>query len=272
MNYQNIPRKDKVVKRAFKSKFDDGVLTFFDFGQIEARLAAMFMSQLGWDRLRQDIIKGVDVHRRMAALIYGVAEKDVTEQMRDRAKTGFFGMLYGAGAKRFAEILNASGPASWKEHTGKQVTQTKAREIVSDFREAMPGLEILAEACQRRAKNPGYLTTPWGRELRPEEWGEHKLPNALIQGTAADLMKQALVNVGRWRKTSPLTSQPVSVIHDEIIFDGPFSELATLAVEIPPLMEDERISKIIPVVVEVEFSTSTWADKEEWHGVQHQGT
>lgn len=264
MNYQNIPRKDKVVKRAFKSKFDDGVLTFFDFGQIEARLAAMFMSQLGWDGLRQDILRGVDVHRRMAGIIYGVPEDQVTEAMRDRAKTGFFGMLYGAGAKRFAEILNASGPASWKEFTGSPVKQNKARQIVQDFRDAMPGLDLLAEACQRRANQRGYIETPWGRQLRPEPWGEHKIPNALIQGTAADLMKQALVNVGRWRKTSPLTSQPVSVIHDEIIFDGPLSELNNLAVAIPPLMTDERISKHIPVVVEVEYSTTTWDKKEEW--------
>lgn len=269
MNYQNIPRKDKVVKRAFRSKFgEDGILTFFDFGQIEARLAAMFMSQLGWDGLRQDILKGVDVHRRMASIIYGVPESEVTEQMRDRAKTGFFGMLYGAGAKRFAEILNASGPGSWLETYNKQIRQNEAKAVVEAFREAMPGLELLAEACERRAKSKGWIETPWGRQLRPEEYGEHKIPNALIQGTAADLMKQALLNVGRWSKANPsYISHPVSVIHDEIIFDGPKHELPILATQIPPLMDDERISKFIPVVVEVEYSDETWADKKEWNGL-----
>lgn len=266
MNYQNIPRKDKVVKRAFRSKFgDEGILTFFDFGQIEARLAAMFMSQLGWDGLRQDILHGVDVHRRMASIIYGVPESEVTEQMRDRAKTGFFGMLYGAGAKRFAEILNASGPGNWAERNGKPISARAAKSVVEAFREAMPGLELLSEACEKQAKRKGYIETPWGRQLRPEEWGEHKIPNALIQGTAADLMKQALLNVGRWKAANTrYTSHPVSVIHDEIIFDGPKAELPVLAKAIPPLMDDERISKFIPVVVEVEYSTSTWADKEEY--------
>lgn len=268
MNYQNIPRKDKVVKRAFRSKFEDGVLSFFDFGQIEARLAAMFMSQLGWDGLRQDILRGVDVHRRMAGIIYGVPESEVTEEMRDRAKTGFFGMIYGARAKRFAEILNASGPGSWIERMGKPIKQNEARLVVDAFRDAMPGLELLSEACERRAKSRGYIETPWGRQLKPEEYGEHKIPNALIQGTAADLMKQALLNVGRWKAAHPrYKSHPVSVIHDEIIFDGPKSELPILAREIPPLMDDERISKYIPVVVEVEFSDESWADKEEFHGV-----
>lgn len=265
MNYQNIPRKDKVVKRSFISKFGvDGRLSFFDFGQIEARLAAMFMSQLGWDGLRQDILRGVDVHRRMASIIYGIPEDQVTEEMRDRAKTGFFGMLYGAGARRFAEILNASGPGNWAERNGKAITPRAAKSVVEAFREAMPGLELLSEACERQAKNKGFIETPWGRQLKPEEWGEHKIPNALIQGTAADLMKQALLNVGRWRKTQSYISHPVSVIHDEIIFDGPKDELPMLAAAIPPLMDDERISKHIPVVVEVEFSATNWAEKEEW--------
>lgn len=268
MNFQNIPRKDKVVKRAFRSKFEDGVLTFFDFGQVEARLAAMFMAQLGWDGLRQDIIRGVDVHRRMAGLIYGVPEVEVTEEMRDRAKTMFFGMLYGAGGKRAAEILNASGPGQWFRWCGKTLSARDAKQIVETFREAMPGLALLAEACERQAKNKGYVETPWGRQLRPEEYGEHKIPNALIQGTAADLMKQALLNVGRWKKQNGCyISHPVSVIHDEIIFDGPQRELPILAREIPPLMDDERISKHIPIVVEVEYSTETWADKKEFDGV-----
>lgn len=222
----------------------------------------MYFSQLGWDGLKRDILAGVDVHRRMAALIYGCIEAEVTEEMRDRAKTCFFGMLYGAGARRFAEILNASGPGRLP------VNQTSARRIVEAFREEMPGLGLLQAACEKQARKNGFVVTPWGRQLKPEEYGEHKIPNALIQGSAADLMKQALLNVGRWKKANPrIESHPVSVIHDEIIFDGPRHELAILVSEIPPLMDDARISRHIPVVVEIEWSDTNWAEKKEFDGV-----
>lgn len=263
MNYQNIPRKDKVVKAAFRPKFD--ALMYFDFGQIEARLAAYFFSKLGWNGLLHDILNGVDVHRRMASLIYGVPQSQVTETMRDRAKTCFFGMLYGAGAKRFAEILNASGPDSWREFSGAPIKGPKAREIVEEFRAAMPGLEILQEACERKAKAKGYLELYSGRQLRPEEYGEHKLPNALIQGTAADIMKDALVRVGRWKKTQPdLQSQPVSVIHDEIIFDVVEDEMPLLAETIPGLMIAPVFDPVVPIVVEIEVSRIDWAHKEDY--------
>lgn len=265
MNYQNIPRKDKVVKAAFQPKFD--ALMYFDFGQIEARLAAYFFAKLGWDGLLRDIINGVDVHRRMASIIYGVPQSDVTEHMRDRAKTCFFGMLYGAGAKRFAEILNASGPSSWYEWCGIRIQQRDAKEIVEAFRTEMPGLELLQEACERQAKKRGYLELYSGRQLRPEEYGEHKLPNALIQGTAADIMKDALVRVGRWMKTQPdLTSHPVSVIHDEIIFDTVRDEMKLLADTVPGLMVAPVFNELIPIVVETEISWTDWAHKEDWDG------
>lgn len=267
INYQNIPRKDKVVKRAFRPKEEGGALGFYDFGQIEARLAAYFMAKLGWDGLLNDIINGVDVHRRMASLIYGVPQSAVTEGMRDRAKTGFFGMLYGAGAGRFMEILNQSGPDTWADHKGKRSSQVEAREIVEAFRYAMPGLEILQTACERQAKKNGYIELYTGRQLRPEPYGEHKLPNALIQGTAAELMKRGILRVHTFLKEHPeLRTQMVATIHDEIMTDGPLDELPILAGAIPPLMIEPMFHKVVPIVVEVEFSTETWADKQEWEG------
>lgn len=267
MNYQNIPRKDKVVKRAFLPKEEGGALGFFDFGQIEARLAAYFMAKLGWNGLLDDIIAGVDVHRRMASLIYGVPQSQVTEGMRDRAKTGFFGMLYGAGARRFMEILNQSGPDTWADHKGKRCSQSEARGIVEAFRDAMPGLEILQTACERQAKRNGYIELYTGRQLQPEPYGEHKLPNALIQGTAAELMKRAILRVHTWLEgRDDLRSQMVATIHDEIMTDGPLEELPALARAIPPLMIEPMFHKVVPIVVEVEYSTQTWADKEPWEG------
>lgn len=267
MNYQNIPRKDKVVKRAFRPKEEGGALGFFDFGQIEARLAAYFMAKLGWNGLLDDIIAGVDVHRRMASIIYQVPQAEVTEQMRDRAKTCFFGMLYGAGARRFSEILNASGPGQWFEWCGKRISQTEARAVVETFRDEMPGLEILQSACERQAKRNGYIELYTGRQLRPEPYGEHKLPNALIQGTAAELMKRAIGRVHLWLETrEDICSQMVATIHDEIMTDGPLAEMKTLATVIPPLMIEPMFHEVVPIMVEVEFSTETWADKKEWEG------
>jgi DNA polymerase-1 len=260
VNYQNIPRKSKEIKRCFIPKQD--ALVFFDYGQIEARLAAYFFSKLGWDGLLNDIINGVDVHRRMAAVIYGVPESQVTEEMRDRAKTTFFGQLYGAGAKRVAEILNATGPANWREFTGKPLKQSEAKKIVTAFRDEMPGLEILQDACQWAVNNKGYLELFTGRRLKPEKYGEHKLPNALIQGTAADILKRALRRIHAHLKERPgIASHLVSNVHDEAVMDAPMRELPYLYNAIPNLMDEPEFSSVIPIVIEMEYSTTNWAEK-----------
>lgn len=259
MNYQNIPRKNSEIKRCFIPKLD--ALVFFDYGQIEARIAAYYMAKLGETGLLDDIIAGVDVHRRMASIIYDVPEEEVTPEMRDRAKTMFFGMLYGAGGKRAAEILNASGPASWKEFSGKAMGLAQAKTTVRNFREEMPGLEVLAEACERRAKQRGYLELFTGRRLEPEEWGEHKLANALIQGTAADMMKRSIVRTWEHLRESKLVSHSVATIHDELMLDAAERELPYLANAVPNLMDEPEFSATVPIVVEMEYSTTSWAEK-----------
>lgn len=255
MNYQNIPRKNKEIKRCFLPK--QGALVFFDYGQIEARLAAYYMHKLKWDGLLNDIINGVDVHRRMASVIYALPEAKITEEQRDRAKTMFFGMLYGAGPKRVREIMNASGPGR------KEVTLADARKIRDRFKDALPGLEILADACERRAKSKGYLELFTGRRLEPEPYGEHKLPNALIQGTAADFIKRALVKIDDYLKEHPGTlAHLVSNIHDEVVLDAPERELPFLYNAVPNLMDEPEFSIVVPIVVEMEFANTNWAEKK----------
>lgn len=273
MNYQNIPKKSKEIKRCFIPKQE--CLVFFDYGQIEARLAAYFMAKLGWRGLLDDILAGVDVHRRMASIIYGVPEDQVTEEMRDRAKTMFFGMLYGAGAKRAAEILNANG-YDWKTFSGKVLKTTEAKSIVRRFRDEMPGLGILQDACERAAamrvdsEYPrGYLELFTGRRLEPEQWGEHKLPNALIQGSAAEFMKRALERVDSHLKERPgILAHLVSNIHDEMILDSPLRELPYLMNAIPNLMDEPEFSATVPIVVEMEYTTTNWAEKQPYPPTQ----
>jgi DNA polymerase-1 len=262
VNYQNIPKKNKEIKRCFIPK--QGAMVFFDYGQIEARLAAYYMAKLGWSGLLDDIRAGADVHRRMAGVIYDVDEDKVTEEMRDRAKTMFFGMLYGAGAKRAAEILNASG-FNWMAFKGKPLGVGQARTIVSRFRDEMPGLEILQDACERRAKQRGYLELFTGRRLKPEEWGEHKLPNALVQGTAAEFMKRALIKIHDHLGANPgIKAHLINNVHDEAQLDAPERELPYLANAIPNLMDEPEFSAVVPIVVEMEYTTTNWAEKQPY--------
>jgi DNA polymerase I len=119
----------------------------------------------------------------------------------------------------------------------------------------------------------GFIKTPWGRHLRAEEFGEHKLLNKLVQGSAADLMKEALIKVDAWlashgtEETDLVHSHMVNVVHDEIQLDGPEAEVDMLHRAIPRLMRNDEIHEVVPILVDHEVSTTTWAEKmpyEEW--------
>jgi len=121
----------------------------------------------------------------------------------------------------------------------------------------------------RVANKRGYIKTPWGRHLHLEEYGEHRMLNKLIQGSAAHALKRALIRVDRWLVENPdLQSHMVLTIHDSIDFDGPASEVKFLHENVPGLMTDEPlIQAVVPLLVEHEISPHNWAEHlpyEEW--------
>lgn len=249
MNYQNIPRSDKVVKTAFVPKLD--ALMFFDYKAIEMRLLAFYMASCG-DPSMVDVIKGgLDLHTESARGALGIYDRDLTDEERQVGKTLNFSIVYGGGAPTLMRQLGISYP--------------EAKEILAGYHARWPGIRLVQQQIQARIAERGYITTLWGRHLRPES--DHKALNALIQGCAADLMKAAIVKVDEWMAPGQFDSHMVSVVHDELIMDATTSEMPLLAENIPLLMADERIGEVIPVLVDVEYSTTTWAAKQPYEGV-----
>ena len=258
MNFQNIPRSDKVIKRAFIPKLD--ALLFFDYKQIEYRLLAFYLaSTLGDTGMAEVFQRGDDLHAESAKAILGLTGEP-TEDERAVGKTYNFLTIYGGGAYKASQSLG--------------IPITVAQEQQRIFHQTWPGIKQLHNppyrngayksgefpgAIQRRLADRGYIATLWGRHLRPEE--PHKALNALVHGCAADLMRAALVNVHKSLTESGMKSHLVSVIHDELILDADADEIPHLQREVPVLMDYEPVSCVVPIETDMEWSTSTWADK-----------
>jgi DNA polymerase-1 len=303
VNIQNIPRDLKLVKQAFLPK--RGAFSFFDYSQIEPRFFGYFTAKA----LRDDTVatwyrEGRDVYNEIAGLVYGKPAAEVTEDERQQGKVWFLMSLYMAGPRKISETVGMS--------------YQEAKQFYLQFHERIPQIKRLSNpkpqseramrfwqpgSIEQVYSARGFLKTPHGRHLHAEQFGEHKLLNKLIQGSAADLMKAALIRVDAWLYGSKgwgqaregigawvtegdyaalkssaadvepmhLESRMVSTIHDEIIFDGPESEIPILHEHVPPLMREDWLTEVIPIDVDHEVSTTTWADKipyEEWLATQ----
>ena len=253
MNFQNIPRGLDVVKRAFVPKL--GAFSYFDYKQIEPRLLAYFLAKIG-DTQLADALQTLDPYTAIVAHLYGKAPEDLTDEERQTGKILFLSLMYGGGGRT---VMNQFG-----------VTYPEAKRQIKQFHDAWPGVRRLQNLCAGQAERRGYIKTPWGRHLHPEPHGEHKLLNKLIQGSAADLMKAALLEVDQWQRDMlGMQSHMVSVVHDEIQFDGPASELWLLHDHVPVLMcEDDditaEIGEVVPILVDHEVSLTNWAEKEAY--------
>lgn len=252
MNFQNIPRHDKVVKRAIVPKL--GALSSFDYSQIEPRLTAYFAAKIGHPEFAEKIKTGGDSYTAVAQLITGKEELEDAE--RQLWKQTYLSLLYGGGVtavQRYQEGM----------------TRAQAKNLINTFHDNFPAVRALQDMTIAVHKRRGYIKSLGGRRLHMEEFGEHKLLNKLIQGSAADVMKQGLINVhDELRQVPHIRSHMISVVHDDIWFDGPTDELPWLHRFVPRLMDAfPEVSEIVPILVGHEVSTTNWAEKvpyEEW--------
>ena len=243
MNFQNVPRSDKVVKRAFVPKLD--AFCFFDYKQIEPRLLAYYMYHNGDTLLRDRLVSGADTYTAIVEQYYG--RTDITEEERQTGKVLFLSLMYGGGLptmfRQFPDM-----PRGWH------------RQTLNQFHDAWPGIRKLQHMIDVVMEERGYIKTLWGRHLRTAE--SHKRLNALIQGGAADLMKYALQETATglvgWK------SHIVNVVHDEIIIDAALDEVPALMENVPKWMDYTPISQDVPILVDREWSTDSWADKESY--------
>ena len=223
-NLQNIPvRTDdgKEIRRAFIPA--DGNLFFSaDYSQIELRLVA----DLSHDETMLDAFAhNVDVHALTASRIYHEPIESVTPEQRRRAKTANFGILYGISAFGLSERL--------------QIPRAEAKMLIDGYYETFPKVKEYKERCIAHAKEKGYVTTLYGRRrMLPEinsrnavvrGFSERNAVNAPIQGTAADIIKVAMVRIFSRFKAEGLKSKMILQVHDELNFDVVPSELPVVS-------------------------------------------
>ncbi len=218
-NLQNIPVRDdngKEVRKAFIP--DDGELFFSaDYSQIELRL----MAHLSGDKnMVEDFNSGHDIHRATAAKIFKCPIEEVTPEMRRKAKTANFGIIYGISTFGLAERMD--------------VSRTEAKELIDEYFATYPGVKAYMEASVEKARKLKYTETLYGRQCQVVGIDEHNAVvrgyaernaiNAPIQGTAADIIKIAMIRIDQKLQERGLRSKMILQVHDELNFSVPQEE------------------------------------------------
>ncbi len=244
-NLQNIPVRSaegRRIRSAFVAPAGSSIVSA-DYSQIELRI----MAHLSEDaRLLDAFAHGEDVHRATAAEIFGVTPIEVGPDQRRVAKVINFGLIYGMSAFGLARQLD--------------LERSAAQSYIERYFARYPGVAKYMESTRNAAKMNGCVETVFGRrlwlpEIRAAQVGrrqgaERAAINAPMQGTAADLIKLAMIAVQRWIEHEQLRTKLIMQVHDELVLEVPDDELVRVRVELPPLMT--QVAKLrVPLVVEV---------------------
>ena len=219
-NLQNIPVKDergREIRKAFVPA--EGHIFFSaDYSQIELRL----MAHLSKDKsMIADFLSGNDIHAATAAKIFGVEIQNVTREMRSKAKTANFGIIYGISSFGLSERLT--------------IGRKEAKELIDGYFSSYPGVKAYMDESIRKARDKGFVTTMFGRRRYLRDIhsrnqvvrgnAERNAINAPIQGSAADIIKIAMVRIHDRLKSEKFRSKMILQVHDELIFEVPDREL-----------------------------------------------
>jgi DNA polymerase-1 len=222
-NLQNIPVRDergREIRKAFVPE-EGKLFLSADYSQIELRL----MAHLSGDRnMIDDFLSGNDIHAATASKIFGVEIKDVTREMRSRAKTANFGIIYGISSYGLSERLT--------------IGRKEAKDLIDGYFNSYPGVRKYMDESIRKARDLGYVTTMLGRRRYVRDIlsrnqvvrgnAERNAINAPIQGTAADIIKIAMVKIHGKLKNEGYDSKMILQVHDELIFEVVPGELERL--------------------------------------------
>ena len=244
-NLQNIPNRRELgreIRRGFVPRPGWRLLSA-DYSQIELRLLAHLSGDPAFVSAFQ---AGGDIHRQTAAIIFGVALGDVTGEMRARAKTINFATIYGQGAHALSRQL--------------KISHAEAKAFIETYFERFAGVKAFLDRCVVEAKAKGYAETLFHRrryipELKERNhnmraFGERVAANAPIQGSAADLIKIAMIRVHHALATEGLASRMLLQVHDELIFELPADEQNALSVLVKREMEAAAVLHV-PLLVEM---------------------
>ena len=246
-NLQNIPIRTPQgarVREAFIPRDEDHVLLAADYSQIELRLIAEMSKE---EAMLEAFQTGKDVHSATAARVFDVPYEAVTREQRYRAKTVNFALIYGAGATNLSQQLG--------------IKRSEAKELIDQYFSRYPNLKGYMDGIVEQARKDGFVKTLMGRRryLRDinsrngvlRSHAERNAINTPVQGTAADMIKIAMVRINDVFEEKQFKSRMILQVHDELVFDAHKSELET----IKPIIEEHMVNAIpnlsVPIVVEM---------------------
>ena len=245
-NLQNIPirtPKGREIRKAFIPRDEEHVLMAADYSQIELRIVAAFAND---ESMIEAFKAGRDIHATTASKVFGVPLEEVDRDMRRKAKEVNFGLIYGISAFGLAQNIG--------------ISRTEAQEIITAYFNEFPGVKRYMDEQVNKAREHTYVETILGRRRYLRDihsknmvgrgHAERNAINAPIQGSAADMIKVAMINIDQWMKHEGLQSKMIMQVHDELVFDVHKSELELMQQRIPELMK-----AAIPLDVPMEVET-----------------
>ncbi|NJB86738.1 DNA polymerase-1 [Lewinella marina] len=245
-NLQNIPVRTPEgaeIRKAFIPRDADHILLASDYSQIELRLVAALSQDEG---MLEAFRSGKDIHTATAALIFDVPYEEVSRVQRYQAKTINFAILYGAGAQRLTQEL--------------EISRAEASQLIANYYERFTGLKQFMSGTVEKAREEGCVTTLLGRKRSLRDinsrsgvaraLAERMAMNTPIQGTAADMIKLAMIRIHRMLRDKGFRTRMILQVHDELVFDAPRDEVEKVTPLIEELMREALPDLAVPIVVE----------------------
>lgn len=245
-NLQNIPirtERGREIRKAFVPRDNNHVIVSADYSQIELRIMAHMSDDIN---MVEAFRNNEDIHTTTAAKIYNVSPGEVTREMRNSAKTANFGIIYGISSFGLSQRL--------------KISRKEASQLIDGYFASFPNVKKYMEVSIQAGKSLGYVKTLFGRRRHLPDilsanhtvrsMAERNAINSPIQGTAADIIKMAMINIHRAIKAKGLKSEMILQVHDELVFDVPENELEILIELVKERMENS-VRLNVPLLVEV---------------------
>jgi DNA polymerase-1 len=253
-NLQNIPirlEEGRKIRQAFIPSEKDWVMFAADYSQIELRVLAHIS---GDEKLIQAFKTDMDIHTKTAMEVFHVSVEEVTSNMRRQAKAVNFGIVYGISDYGLSQNLG--------------ITRKEAGRFIERYFQTYPGVKAYMEDIVQLTKQKGYVSTLLhrrryipeitSRNFNIRSFAERTAMNTPIQGTAADIIKKAMIDMAEALTTKQLKSRLLLQVHDELIFEAPPEEIEVLKILVPEIMEN-AIELVVPLKVDYAYGP-TWFD------------